>query len=192
MGGLFTYPKTMTSVLVYPDTELVETDYHAFNAKLWDHLVADQSLAALDLRIETDRYGQRILSPPPAPSHGNRQGTIARLLGNLTSDGRLITECPLSTRDGVKAIDVTRCSDDQWSRLGDQTRFMEAPEICIEVESPSNTKADLRNKKALYFEEGAREVWICNREGSMLFYTGTESEAAACAALVPDFPAVDE
>jgi len=53
MGGLFTYPKTMSSVLVYPVTELVETDYHAFNAKLWDHLVADQSLAALDFRIDT-------------------------------------------------------------------------------------------------------------------------------------------
>jgi len=89
----------------------------------------------------------------------------------LTDGGKVVSECPLSTRDGVKAIDVAWCSDDQWSRLGDQTCFMEAPEICIEVESPSNTWAELRDKTALYFEAGAREVWICNREGTMRFYT---------------------
>ena len=48
------YLHPMSTVLVYPDTELVETDYHAFNTRLWDRLVADQSLAALDFRIETD------------------------------------------------------------------------------------------------------------------------------------------
>ena len=180
----------MSTVLVYPDTELVETDYHAFNTRLWDRLVADQSLAALDFRIETDGYGQMIMSPPPAPSHGNRQGTIARLLGNLTRNGRLITECPLSTREGVKAIDVAWCSDEQWSRLGDQTCFVEAPEICIEVESPSNTRAELRDKTALYFEEGAREVWICSREGMMRFYTAAGAEPYDHSALVPDFPVV--
>ncbi len=190
IGELLTYPWVMSTVLEYPDTELVETDYHAFNARLWDRLVADKSLAALEFRIETDRYGQMIISPPPVPSHGNRQSEISFHLKQLTDRGKVISECPVSTRDGVKAIDVAWCSDVQWSRLGDQTCFMEAPEICIEIESPSNTKAELRDKKTLYFEEGALEVWICNREGAMHFYTGTESEAADSSTLVPGFPAL--
>ena len=37
---------------------------------------------------------------------------------------------------------------------------------------------------------GALEVWICNREGAMLFYTGKESEAADSSTLVPGFPAL--
>jgi len=180
----------MSTVLVYPDTELVETDYHAFNTRLWDRLVADQSLAALDFRIETDRYGQMIMSPPPAPSHGNRQSEISFHLKKLTDGGKVVSECPLSTRDGVKAIDVAWCSDEQWSRLGDQTCFVEAPEIGIEVESPSNTRAELRDKTALYFEEGAREVWICNREGMMRFYTAAGAEPSDRSALVPHFPVV--
>lgn len=178
----------MSTVLVYPDTELVETDYHAFNSRLWDRLVSDESLAALDFRIETDRYGQMIMSPPPAPSHGSRQSKISRFLGNLLPSGEVISECPLSTRDGVKAIDVAWCSDEQWKRLGDQTCFVEAPEICVEVESPCNTRAELADKRKLYFEEGAREVWICNREGKMLFFLSGGSDAAESSALLPDFP----
>jgi len=150
----------------------------------------DQSLAALDFRIETDRYGQMIASPPPAPSHGNRQSEISFHLKKLTDGGRGISECPLSTGEGVKAIDVAWCSDEPWSRLGDQTSFVEAPEICIEVESLSNTRAELRDKTVLYFEEGTREVWICNREGMMRFYTAAEAEPSEHSALLPDFPVV--
>ena len=38
-----------------------------------------------------------------------------------------------------------------------------APEICIEVLSLSNSPAEMNEKRDLYFEAGAHEVWICGR-----------------------------
>ena len=46
-----------------------------------------------------------------------------------------------------------------------------APEICVEVLSPSDFKPEMEEKRALYFEAGAHEVWICGRDGKMEFYT---------------------
>jgi len=96
----------MSTVLESPEIELSETDHHAFNLAVWERLVNDPALAALPYRVETDRFGQMLMSPPPAPSHGNKQSKIAMLLGQLMTDGEVISECPVSTREGVKAIDV--------------------------------------------------------------------------------------
>jgi Putative restriction endonuclease len=62
-----------------------------------------------------------------------------------------------------------------------------APEICIEILSPSNTQAEIDEKRALYFDAGAVEVWICNLDGSMSFFVGAEHLASA-SALCPSFP----
>jgi hypothetical protein len=78
----------------------------AFNMRRWSELLADRELAKIEGRIETDRYGRIIISPPPAPSHGSFRLEIGRLLWNLLPEGRVLTECPISTADGVKAADV--------------------------------------------------------------------------------------
>jgi hypothetical protein len=46
------------------------------------------------------------MRPPPAFSHGRRQAKIAGLMLKLMPHGQAVTECPLSTSDGVKAIEV--------------------------------------------------------------------------------------
>src|SRR3984893_9525945 len=78
----------------------------AFNLKRWQELLGDADLARLPHRIETDRHGHILMSPPPAPAHGDQQSDIVYLLKTLLPHGRVVTECPLSTSDGVKAIDV--------------------------------------------------------------------------------------
>jgi hypothetical protein len=78
----------------------------ALNLKRWSELLADPDLAHLPHRIETDRHGHILMSPPPAPAHGDQQSEIVYLLKTLLPQGRVVTECPLSTSDGVKAIDV--------------------------------------------------------------------------------------
>jgi Uma2 family endonuclease len=178
----------MSTVLEYPATELAATDYHAFNVAVWDKLSADPAIAALDFRIETDRHGQMIMSPPPAPSHGSRQSEISYRLRSLIGYGRVISECPASTSEGVKAIDVAWCSAEIWERFKDQSCFLECPEICVEICSPSNTRSELEEKKRLYFEAGASEVWFCERDGSMRFFLAPESEPVTGSALMPDFP----
>ena len=51
-------------------------------------------------RVETDRRGHILMSPPPAFRHSRRQGHLIHLLNELLPDGRTLPECPLSTADG--------------------------------------------------------------------------------------------
>src|SRR6266567_3539288 len=141
----------------------------AFNLRRWAELLADRELAKVEGRIETDRHGHIIMSPLPAPSHGSFQSEIGHLLRSLMDAGRMLTECPISTADGVKAADVAWASHECMRELGDRACFPRAPEICVEVLSPSNTEAEMREKMALYFDAGAREVWLCSASGAMSF-----------------------
>ncbi len=68
------------------------------------------------------------------------------------------------------------------------TPFLVAPEICVEIISPSNSKQEILAKIALYFGVGAKEVWTCNLAGQMVFYdlSGVLEQSV----LVPLFPKV--
>src|SRR5947208_11796961 len=116
----------------------------AFNLRRWAQLLADREMAKIEGRIETDRHGHIIMSPPPAPSHGSFQSMIAHLLWSLLPKGCVFTECPISTADGVKGADVAWASPERTEELGGQVCFPKAPEICIEVVSPSNTEAEIQ------------------------------------------------
>jgi Uma2 family endonuclease len=164
-------------------------DQTEFNLRAWERLLADPALAKIDGRFETDRHGHTIMSPPPGSFHSSRQSRIAILLDRLLG-GRSLTECPLSTSDGVKGLDVAWYSDQRYARAFDPRCFLEAGEICVEVLSPSNTKAEMEEKMALYFDAGASEVWICDENGEMHF-VGPEGPLD-CSLLCPDFPAVIE
>ena len=48
-------------------------------------------------------------------------------------------ECPLQTSVGVKAIDVAWVSHGRRKFRPHDPMFLVAPDICVEVESPSNT-----------------------------------------------------
>ena len=158
------------------------------NLRRWAELLADPALARFDGRIETDRHGHIIMSPPPAPSHGSYQSEIAYLLRSLMPQGRVLTECPISTADGVKAADVAWVSPQIMRKLGNRVCFPNAPEICVEVLSPSNTEAEIREKIALYFDAGAREVWLCAESGAVNFLGPGTVEPMSASELCPQFP----
>ena len=165
----------------------VQEDQTAFNLRRWAELLADRELAKIEGRIETDRHGHIIMSPPPAFNHGRYQSKIAQLLNQLLSDGESITECPVSTADGVKGADVAWISRKRLAEIGENICLTEAPEICVEVLSPDNTKAEMSEKKALYFAAGAQEVWFCDRVGRISFFLAPEASAGA-SKLCPAFP----
>jgi len=157
------------------------------NLARWDEILTDPMLAKLPNRIETDRHGHMLMSPPPGFQHSRRQGHIIGILNQLLPQGQTLPECPLSTADGVKAIDVA------WLALGrseidqDPVVLTRAPEICVEILSPSNMRSEIDEKRALYFDAGAAEVWICDLEGSLSFFVSPEhpqSDSLLC----PSFP----
>ena len=153
-----------------------------FNLRRWAQLTADTSLgrelAKIEGRIETDRHGHIVMSPPPGFSHGSYQLEIGSLLRSMLPEGRAVTECPISTADGVKAADVAWISKARLDEIGENTCLTQAPEICAEVVSPDNTRTEMEEKKALYFSAGAQEVWLCDRTGKMTFYCASEASGA--------------
>jgi len=159
-----------------------------FNLRHWAELLDDPELARIEGRIETDRHGHIIMSPPPAPSHGSFQIRIGHLLTELMPPGRVLSECPISTADGVKAADVAWASPQRMRELGNRACFPHAPELCVEILSPSNTRAEIDEKTALYFDAGAREVWICSSSGTMKFLARGASRQLKSSRLCAAFP----
>lgn len=164
----------------------------AFNLRRWAELLSDRELARVQGRVETDRYGRIIMSPPAAASHGSFQSEIAFLLRTLLPTGRVMTECPISTADGVKAADVAWASPKRIGELGERACFPRAPEICIEVLSPSNTRGEIHEKMALYFDAGAKEVWLCEEGGHMSFFGSAASRPMRGSKLCSEFPKLVE
>src|SRR5580693_1889450 len=64
----------------------------------------------------------------------------------------------LVTLDGVKVIDVVWMSAGYFRELEAKEPLVleRAPEICVEVLSPSNSKPEMEEKRALYFEAGGK------------------------------------
>lgn len=170
----------------------IELPSHAaqtrFNLRRWTQLLADAQLAKFDGRIETDRHGHIIMSPPPAPSRGSFQLEIGHLLRSLMPRGRVLTECPVSTADGVKAAAVAWASPARIRELGTRACFTQAPEVCVEVLSPGNTDAEIEEKMALYFDAGAQEVWGCAPSGAVTFTARGATGPMEASQLCPAFP----
>ena len=177
------YDAGMATLQIDPVTTAEQT---AFNLRTWERLCDDPELARIEGRIETDRFGRLIMTPPPGFSHGTFQNRIGSLLEEFLPHGIVATECPVSTPDGVRAADVAWISRAKLDRVGGGVCLPEAPEICVEVVSPRNTEAELTEKRRLYFAAGAEEVWLC-RDGAMEFHT--RDSAVPASAMCPEMPA---
>ena len=169
-----------------------QDDQTQFNLRRWSELTSDTSLgrelARIEGRIETDRHGHIITSPPPGYSHGRYQYRIASPLEKFLPEGIVSTECPISTADGVRAADVAWISKARLRAIGENVCLTRAPEICVEVFSPSNTRVEMAEKKALYFAAGAEEVWFCDQAGKMAFHCDASSDASHASIRCPAFP----
>ncbi len=153
----------------------------------WKEICNDPVVAELPFRIESDEWGNVLMSPPPGLNHSRRQGRIAYLLGRLLKGGSALSEFPLQTAKGVKAIDTIWISRERIARQPRQEDIaVLAPEICVEVYSPRNRRGEIEEKKRLYFERGALECWTCDLKGNISFsdVTGPISKSKYC----PKFP----
>jgi Uma2 family endonuclease len=151
----------------------------------WHEVVSNPDLAGLPFKIETNEFGQVVMSPASA-WHSLYQGAIQVLLRKHLKGGQAPPECPIETRKGVKVADVAWMSlDFLRAHLGEEA-FLSAPEICIEVLSPSNTVSEMTQKRKLYLERGALEVWTCDLKGKVQFFDADgELEQSV---LAPKFP----
>ncbi|MCI0389085.1 MAG: Uma2 family endonuclease [Acidobacteria bacterium] len=151
----------------------------------WEEVCAHPSLKDLPFKIETNQWGQVVMSPVKIP-HSAYQGEINGLLHDLMKAGRVLVECAIDTAKGTKVADVAWVSATRFRRIKNETACSVAPEICVEVYSASNTQKEMKEKRELYFEKGAKEAWYCDKHGNISFYNdqGKLKKSALC----PDFP----
>lgn len=136
----------------------------------WTQLINDPSLQDLPYKIELNAEGVIEMSPA-SNAHGLRQAQLTRVLGNALPHGDVITECSVLTRLGVRVPGVIWASRSFLTEQGANTPFTRAPEICVEVRSPSNTDTELHHKAQAYLDAGAVEVWIVDEQGGLKIYT---------------------
>lgn len=151
----------------------------------WQEICDDPTLRDLPFKIETDRWGHIVMSPA-SNRHSLLQAEIQNLLRSHCDGGYAFPECSIQTARGVKVADVAWGSDAFFRRNGTVNPYPEAPEIVVEVASPSNSLAELEEKKELYFGRSAQEVWLCDECGRMRFFSN--HSALECSALAPAFP----
>ena len=113
----------------------------------WAEVVDNPLLQDLPFKIELNKWG-KILMSPTSDNHGNLQFKIGDIINRAKRNGEVIMECSINTSEGVKVADVVWASDDFIAQHGFNTPYEVAPEICVEVISPSNSKkSDGRKNK---------------------------------------------
>jgi Uma2 family endonuclease len=88
------------------------------------------------------------------------------LHAKLADFGEVAVEWPyraLSEYD-LRAADVAVISRDRWDAMDEDDNLRGAPDLVVEVKSPSNTRQQLSELVSLCLEHGSREVWIVEPE----------------------------
>ncbi len=152
----------------------------------WEALCKDPSLHDLPYKIETNDRGQIVMSPVFA-NHSFFQSEFVERFAELLPKGRTAVEFAVRTPKGVKVADAAWLSLPRAEQAKGQFGSPVAPEICVEVLSPTNTEEEIDEKKRLYLAAGAEEVWTCDAEGHVQFF-GVDGRLGA-SRLAPDFPA---
>ncbi len=116
--------------------------------------------------------GLLLSEPLPGFRHGHIASTIASLLRDharrsglavlvVVETGFILSRAP----DTVRGPDVAVVTRERAERAGDLRRlFPGAPDLAVEVLSPSNSPAEIHAKVADYLAAGTRLVWVVDPE----------------------------
>ncbi len=153
----------------------------------WAEVCAIPWLQNIPAKIETNRHNKIIMSPA-STWHGGYESDISHHLRRLMPHGKVITECPMETADGTRVADVAWMERERFRPHRRSISLPIAPEICVEVLSPSNTRAEMLEKMQLYYAAGASEVWLCDDYGHMEFFIKEQREPVPYSVMCPAFP----
>ncbi len=138
----------------------------------WEELQHDPALRDLPYKIELNAWGKVEMSPASV-RHGQLQAALAAEFARQLGNGVPVTECPLLTSIGVRVPDLAWASADFMSRHAGMSPLPRAPEICVEVVSPSNVGGEIADKTRAYLLAGAQEVWLVSEEGRITYVDGS-------------------
>jgi Uma2 family endonuclease len=142
-----------------PPQELIEAPLSSVElGARYRALCDDPFFANVPGKIEVDIWGRLLMSPPASSYHSALQGRLSQRLAVL--GGEMFVELAVVTPAGVFVPDVAWASRGFMQLHAFETPYTKAPELCIEVVSPSNSVKELEDKRIAYLAAGAQEVWI--------------------------------
>lgn len=106
--------------------------------------------------------GEIVLSPHAKPLHANVVHRITKLIQALEGLGYELRGefgCRLGEHS-LPGPDLAVIRAERWNSIGKDEYLIGSPELVVEVFSPSNRKALMAQKAALYLEYGAEAVWV--------------------------------
>lgn len=113
--------------------------------------------------------GEILEMPPASVPHNLIAMRLNNLLHSLRDHDDSLHALPHGS--GVRIADDTMLIPDAGLIRIDpsvnEAIFNHAPEIAVEIVSPSNKPAELIRKRSLYFQGGSEQVWMLHPEGCM-------------------------
>lgn len=109
------------------------------------------------------RHGELVKVPPPKYGHNRIQRRLRRLLEAAARGvGEIEVELGFRTQSEYefRVADVAFISRERSDRVPDNSYLEGAPDIVIEILSPSNTFTEMLDKEHLCLENGAKEFWV--------------------------------
>ncbi len=153
----------------------------------WEEVLRDPTLRDLPYKIELNAWGKIEMSPARV-QHARLQAYITGELIKQLTDGVVLTECPVLTDIGLRVPDVVWASQAFMQRHASAEILSSAPEICVEVISPSNTEVEITEKTHAYLQAGALEVWIATEAGELHFFDTTGEKTVSQFAITLSLP----
>ena len=117
--------------------------------------------------------GELVMAPSPTTAHQRVSGKLFRLLADFVEGADLgeLLGAPLDvvlSDTNVVQPDLLFVSTGRQHIITD-TNIQGAPDLVVEILSPSTTSRDWRIKMDLYAQHGVREYWIVDPEGQRVW-----------------------
>lgn len=135
----------------------------------WAEVMNDPALRDPPYKIELNAWGQ-IEMTPASNRHGRLQSWIGAELLRQLPQSIVINEASILTDIGVRVPDVAWGSADFLRVHGEKTPYPRAPEVYIEIVSPSSPDAEMQEKTRAYLAAGAKEVWQVLKDGIVRYF----------------------
>jgi Uma2 family endonuclease len=113
--------------------------------------------------IQELHWGMVVTLSRPKMKHTKLQFRLAELLrAKVEHLGVVGAEVPFRALPeyDLRGADVAYVSQQKWDATDDDDNLRGSPELAIEVLSPSNTRAEIREKAVLCLSSGAQEFWV--------------------------------
>jgi Uma2 family endonuclease len=145
-------------------------------------LLTVEQFAALPRTDTRDELveGEVISMPPANFLHNIAQKRLMRILDPLTGSGYANMEVPFVPQPGralVRIADVAWISAERFRDINLSHYLMGAPELVIEVLSPSNKNLEMNRRRQEAFDGGCLEFWLVDPESKTVEVSSPDGSA---------------